>query len=125
MEGDPERLEHRPLLVGNVIGNRHETALRPDHVTSQGAIDAMAGEPQMETEVGPPCHALFACQARYGGVDRDSLPGSGAGLDDRRELMTQDEAVVEEGVTDCSFPKPVGVGPAKTHRQHPQQYLPL
>jgi hypothetical protein len=109
VEGHAERLEHRPLLIGNVIGNGDEATGRPDHVASQGTVNPVPGKSKVEAEVGAPGNALLAFQTRYGRVDGDSLPGPGPGLDDRGELMAEHQAVAEDGVADCAFAKPMRV----------------
>jgi len=94
-------------------------------VTSQGTIDAMPGELQMEAQVGTPGEALLAIQARDGGVHRHALTGARTGVDDRDELVAQHEAVPEGGVTDGALLEPMSVGAAQSHRQYPKQCFPV
>jgi hypothetical protein len=78
-------------------------------VTSQGTVNTVPGESQVEAEVGATGNALFAFQTRDCRIYRHALASPGPRLDDRGELVAEHQAVAEDGVADRAFAKPMRV----------------
>ncbi len=118
MQGDTERLEQGALFVGEPVGKRDQTPIRPSHVATECPIAVVPGEAEVGTEVGATGHALFAFEAWDGGIDGDSTTTVRPRTDQRRELVPEDQPLAKGCVSDAALPVPVSVRAAKTGRKH-------
>jgi hypothetical protein len=85
----------------------------------------MTGKVQIEAQVWPSGNALIAFLAGDGGIDGNSLTLTGPRGDQGAELMTQDEPITNDRVTDARLPVPMPVRTAEAHGEDLEKDLPV
>jgi hypothetical protein len=92
-------------------------------VTAQRPIDAVPGKVQIEAEVWPSGNTLIAFLAGDGGIDGDSPPPVRPRRDQGAELMTEDETIPDDGVSNSALAIPMPVRTAEANRKDLEQDL--
>ncbi len=85
---------------------------------------AVAGEPQLGTEVAVSEGTEGAAAAGNRRIEHNALPRARAARDNACELVAEDEWLAEERVTDAALDEPVAIRPAETDGTDSDEYLP-
>jgi hypothetical protein len=106
----PERFQEGRVGILDGVRKWREEPPRPGHQRTQPAVDrAVTGESEREAQVVAPGEAQVTVSARIGRVDSHALAAAWAGLDDARDLVTQDEWAGERRVADAALIEPVAI----------------
>ena len=125
VDGHAQRLEHGSGDAVHGVGQRMQRLGRPAQVLAQAAVTAaVAREDDVGTEVVMALEAARAAPARHRRVDGDPPAVERPSLDDPRELVADDERVLEAGVPDPALLVPVQVRAADPHGLDAHEALP-
>jgi hypothetical protein len=94
-------------------------------VTTQRTIDAMTGKVQIQAQVWTPGNALIAFLASDGGIDSHPLPLIRPRGDQGAELMSEDEPITNDRVTDAGLPIPMSVRTTEPNGKDLEQDFPV
>ena len=125
VDGDAERLQHRPAGVADAVRQAVQEMVRPGHELTHGPVlAAVARELDAGAEIAVAVAAGPAGTARDGRVDRHPLAAPGTVLDHAGGFVAEHQRGRQGRIADLALVPPVQVRAADADRGHPDQARP-